>query len=100
METNATLEPSGSPVPGVIPEPTHVHHDGGPAHDRRPPAPESGAASGPATSPGRHNPVGIVLAKLLSAIRGDKDMADAYPPSAAPRVGADVAPVPSRTEER
>ena len=104
METKATMEPSGSPVPGVIPEPTHVHHDGAPAHEGRVPVPTSGAASEPATSRSRRNPVSTVLAKLLSALRGDKYMADAYPPtprpSAAAHEGGDVAPAPSRTQER
>ena len=102
METKATMEPSGSPVPGVIPEPTRVQHEGAPAHEGRVPVPRSGAASEPATSRGRRNPVRIVLARLLSAIRGDKYMADAYPPtprpSAAAREAGEVAPAPSRTE--
>jgi hypothetical protein len=100
METKATMEPSGSPVPGVIPEPTHVHHDV-PAHEGRLPAPRSGPARKRATSPGGRNPVGIVLAKLLSAIRGDKHMAGAYPATRRPSATArDVAPAPSRTQER
>jgi hypothetical protein len=37
-----------------------------------------------------------VLAKLLSVIRGDKYMADAYPPDAPGR----AAPAASRTKER
>jgi hypothetical protein len=100
METKATMEPSVSPVPGVIPEPTRVHHDRAPAHEGRVPVPRSGAASEPASSRGRRT----VLAKLLSAIRGDKYMADAYPPTPRPspaaRDGDDVAPAPSRTQER
>jgi hypothetical protein len=51
MQTVPTSEPTGSPVPGVIPEPI------------RPRVPASS-----------------VLAKLLSALRGDKYMAGAYPP--------------------
>jgi hypothetical protein len=51
MQTESTSEPIGSPVPGVIPEMT-----------------------------GTRNPASRVLAKLLSAIRGDKYMVGAYAP--------------------
>jgi hypothetical protein len=91
-------------VAGSRGDPTHVHHDGAPAHEGRVPLPTSDAASEPATSRSRRNPVSTVLAKLLSALRGDKYMADAYPPtpgpSAAAHEGGDVAPAPSRTQER
>jgi hypothetical protein len=53
METNAKLEPAGSPVPGA---------------NRAP-------------SPRRRNPARTALAKLLSVIRGDKYLVDAYPPA-------------------
>jgi hypothetical protein len=48
MQTETTIEPTGSRVPGVIPEPIR--------------------------------PRSSVLAKLVSALRGDKYMVDAYPP--------------------
>jgi hypothetical protein len=81
MQTKLTIEPTGSPVPGVMSEPLRVHH-------AKVAAPElltaTSTASGtvvPASSPGRRNPAGIVLAKFLSTIRGDKYMVDAYRPA-------------------
>jgi hypothetical protein len=104
METKATMEPSGSPVPGVIPEPICVHHDSALADEGRLAVPKPGATTERASSPRRRNPATVRLAKLLSAVRGDKYMADAYPPtpgpSAAAHEGGDVAPAPSRTQER
>jgi hypothetical protein len=102
MQTTPTIEPTGSPVPGLIPEPLRVHHDTV-AADEHP----TGAAM-PASPPGRRNPASSVRAKLLSAIRGDKHMVDAYPPAwhgapaARPGVAAKpaAAPVASRTRER
>jgi hypothetical protein len=62
-------KPTGSPVPGVIPEPIQVHDETAAANkrddvtiDRAPPR--------------RRNP----LAKLLSHLRGDRYMVGAYPP--------------------
>jgi hypothetical protein len=66
METRRTVEPDGSPVPGVIPEPIRVHH-----------------AATERAAPRRSNPVTVLLAKLLSAVRGEKDPPDAYPPTRA-----------------
>jgi len=115
METNPTMEPSGSPVPGVIPEPIRVHHDNAAAHEGHRAAPKPSATTDPASSPGRRNPAGILLAKLLGAVRGDKHLADAGPPtrrtSAAERVGDDavearpvdagqIAPAVPQTKER
>ena len=102
MQTQPTIEPTGSPVPGVIPEPMRVHQDAVAAH--KPPTGPSTArgTTKPASSPGRRNPASIVLAKLLSTIRGDKYMVDAYPPAwhgaAAAGTGEDV-PVPSHDVE-
>ena len=62
MQTKPTSQPTGSPVPGVIPEPIR------PAHDA--------LATGPAPSLRRRNPASM----LLSALRGDKHMVGAYPP--------------------
>jgi hypothetical protein len=63
MQANSTIESPDSPVPGAIPDPVPVRRD---------------AESTPTTASHRRNPAGIVLAKLLSAIRGDRYMADAY----------------------
>src|SRR4051812_8287630 len=95
MQTKPRPEPTGSPVPGVIPEPWRVQHD--PAAGSEPPArlTTSGTTLPPS---GRRNPARVLLAKLLSAIRGDKYMVDAYPPAwhggAAARTG-DRIPRPS-----
>jgi hypothetical protein len=102
MQTRPTIEPTGSPVPGVMPEPWRAHHDTV-AADEHP----TGAAM-PASPPGRRNPASIAHAKLLSAIRGVKYMADASPPAwhgaAAVRAGVasepDAAAAASRTKER
>lgn len=72
MQTKSTMEQTGSPVPGVIPEPVRVHHDTVAAHDRRIAAPTPSDTTEPASSPGRRNPASILLAKLLSAVRGAK----------------------------
>jgi hypothetical protein len=65
MRANSTIEPPSSPVPGVVPEPVGIHDDAGPA---------------PTTTRPQRNPMRMVLAKMLSVIRGDKYMVDAYPP--------------------
>jgi hypothetical protein len=75
MQTTSTIEQTGSPVPGVIPEPLPVHRDTV-AADGNP----SGTTL-PASPPGRRTLASSVPAKLLSAIRGDKYMVDAYPPA-------------------
>jgi hypothetical protein len=62
-------KPTGSPVPGVIPEPMRVHHDTAGANEH------DGVTIDPAP-PRKRNP----LAKLLSRLRGDKYMVGAYPP--------------------
>jgi hypothetical protein len=77
MQTKPRTEPTGSPVPGVIPEPWRVHHDPAGGHER-PPA--TSGTTMPASFAGRRNPARSLLARLLSAIRGDKYMVDAYPP--------------------
>jgi hypothetical protein len=65
MQTKTT----GSPVPGVIPEPIHVHDETAAPGER------DGVMI--ATAPRRRrNP----LSKLLSHLRGDKYMVGAYPP--------------------
>ena len=59
MQTTPSDEPTRSPIPGVIPDPVHVHQ--GP-----PPDPANRGRRGP-------------LAKLARAVRGDTYMVDAYP---------------------
>ena len=69
MQTKPMSEPTGSPVPGVIPEPTRVYDDTAAANKRD-------AVTIDTAPPRRRNP----LAKLLSRLRGDKYMVGAYPP--------------------
>jgi hypothetical protein len=94
MQTKPTTEPTGSRVPGMIPEPLRVHGHTVAAHERLTATRTANGTTVPALSPGRRNPASIVLAKLLSAIRGDTYMVDAYPPAwhgaAAARTGDDV----------
>jgi hypothetical protein len=80
MQTEPTSEPIGSRVPRVIPEPIRPR-----------------------------NPARRVLAKLSSALRGDKYMIDAYPPAwrdaapghdAEPSAVAHAAPTVSGTKGR
>ena len=80
MHTEPTSEPTGSRVPGVIPEPIRPR-----------------------------NPASSVLAKLVSALRGDKYMVGAYPPEwrgaarardAEPSTTARTAPPMSGSKER
>ena len=61
MPTSPPLEP-GSAVPGVLPDPVHVHGNPAPAERRDQP-----------------NVIKHPLARLLSGGRGDKYMVDAYP---------------------
>ena len=77
----ATNQSDRSPAPGIIPEPAHVSSDV---------APLTAATEKPdERKPGRRNPVRIAAAKVMSALRGDKYMVDAYP--AAEREDAAVA---------
>jgi hypothetical protein len=82
MQTKATIEPARSPVPGVIPEPVRVHHDGAapdPAHTARRTA--------------RRGPASRMLGKLLGALHGDKYMIPTDPPTWPP-ASATVADLP------
>jgi hypothetical protein len=72
MATKPTLEPTESPVPEVFPEPTRVHDDSAPA--------KLGATTEPVPSPRRRGPASRLFARLIAVVRGDKYMADAYPP--------------------
>lgn len=80
MQTEPTREPTGSRVPGAIPEPIRPR-----------------------------NPASSVLGKLVSALRGDKYMVGAYPPEwrgatrardAEPSTTARTAPAVSGTQGR
>ena len=63
-------QPDRSPAPGIIPGPVHVS-DGAAA---------LAAVTEKRDEPkGRRNPVRIVSAKVMSALRGDKYMVGAYP---------------------
>jgi hypothetical protein len=73
MQTDPRPEPTGSPIPGVIPEPVRVHHDPATGSER---PPTTSGTTVPASPSGRPTPARILLAKLLSAIRGDKHMSD------------------------
>ena len=96
MQTKPTIEPTGSPAPGVIPEPVRVHRDTVAAHERLAATPTASGTTKPASSPGRRSLASTALARLLSALRGDKYMVDAYPPAwhgaAAARAGDGVTP--------
>src|SRR6185312_11635150 len=71
--TTATNQSEPSLAPGIIPEPAHVNSDAAP------PTPAIEKAHTP--KPGRPNVLRIAVAKLMSALRGDKYMIDAYPPA-------------------
>ena len=99
MQTKATIERAGSPVPGVIPEPVRVEHDSEAAAGRRPTAPRTPKAA-PAL---RRRPVSRAWARVLSALHGDKYLLPTDPPTwaAAPTVtprtaGTDEPPAAAR----
>ena len=81
MHTNATSEPSGSPVPVLSPAPANVHDEADAAHQPGSTAPMATDPSQPLPSSRQPNPARSALARLLAAIRGDKYMANAYPPA-------------------
>jgi hypothetical protein len=64
MQPNSAIERPRAPDPGIVPEPVDAEA-----------RPTNGASP--------TNPARKVLAKLLSVLRGDKYMADAYRPAAA-----------------
>ena len=80
VHTTFAVESRDSPAPGIIPESARVH-DQPVTPTGRTEWRAAGRASKPIPSPGHRNPVRAVLAKLLSVIRGDKYVADAYPPA-------------------
>jgi hypothetical protein len=96
MRPKATIEPRGLPVRGIMPEPVRVHADRAAA----PPRDDADGAQHDQIDVvvRRRDPVSIVMAKVLSVIRGDKYMVDAYEPAwsalGARRVGATVVGAP------
>jgi hypothetical protein len=96
MQTQPTIEPTGSPVPGVILEPLRAHRDTVAAHERPAATPTASGTIKAPSSRGRRNLASTAFARLLSALRGDKYMVDASPPAwhgaAAARVGDEVTP--------
>jgi hypothetical protein len=71
MQTEATIEQAGSPVPGVIPGPVRVQHD----------------AANPPPAPHRR-PLSRAWARWLSALHGDKYLVPTDPPSWDPKPAA------------
>ena len=69
----ATNQSEPSPAPGIIPEPAHVNSDTAPLNAAIEKANNSKL--------GRRNLLRTAGAKLISALRGDKYMVDAYPPA-------------------
>lgn len=81
MRSNRSIEPPGSAAPGVIPDPVYVHDDTVAAYDGETTEPAPGETSGPPRPRGRSNRTRGPFAKLLSVVRGDKYMVDAYEPA-------------------
>ena len=79
MQTAPMVEPPGSSVPGVIPEPVRVHDDATAARQRGSATPRTGGTIKPVASPSHRNAASATLTKLLGIIRGNKYMVDAYP---------------------
>jgi hypothetical protein len=76
MKPTLPTESHTSPAPGIIPDRSLVHDESAPS-DRR----GSGHPAGTTTRrAARRTP----LTRLLSALRGDKYMVDAYPPAVPP----------------
>jgi hypothetical protein len=83
MQATSTIEPPDSPAPGALPEPVRVRDEAVAAHERLT-ATLTETPSGtikPASRPARRHLASMVLAKLVSVLRGDKYMANAYPPA-------------------
>lgn len=84
-----TNQPDRSPAPGIIPEPVHVYDN----------APTTTTQEEDEPRLKRRGPVRLVAVKVMSALRGDKYMVNAYP--AAER--EDAAPLDGsapRTDDR
>jgi hypothetical protein len=65
----ATKHPDRSPAPGILPEPVDVRDD----------VPTAASEQRDDPKPGRRNPFRLAAAKVMSALRGEKYMVDAYP---------------------
>ncbi len=77
MKTTFAMESHTSPAPGIIPEPSLLHHQ--PAASAGGDSLGAGGAE-TARTRARRTP----LARMLAAVRGDKYMVDAYPPAEPP----------------
>jgi hypothetical protein len=81
MQRSHSIEPLDSAAPEVIPGPVHVCDDGVAAYDGVAAEPPPGETSDRADPPGSSNRAWRPFAKLLSVVRGDKYMTDAYEPA-------------------
>jgi hypothetical protein len=64
----ATHEPNRSPATGIVPGPVHVDE-----------APTSASKQPDGPTLERRNPLRRAAARVMSSVRGDKYMVDAYP---------------------
>lgn len=67
----ATSQPDQSAAPGIIPQPVHVYDDAA--------SPAASTKQRDEPKLGTRNPVRLTVARVMSALRGDKYMVDAYP---------------------
>jgi hypothetical protein len=81
MQMKSRAGPTGSPVPGVSPEPVRVRHDTVVSEELRTAGPRASGLTRPPSWRGRRNPVMGVIAGLGSAVTGDEYGADADPPA-------------------
>ncbi|HEX4806415.1 MAG TPA: hypothetical protein VFU94_10990 [Conexibacter sp.] len=73
MQTQLTIKPARSPIPGVIPEPVTVHDDAGAPHRRLVVTPPVRGRTRPTRRRrGRSDPTDTLLAGILSVMRDDK----------------------------
>jgi hypothetical protein len=77
MQSSRSIEPPNSAAPGIVPGPVDVCDDGAAAHGAAAAEPTSERADPPGNSDRARGP----FAKLLSVVRGDKYVADAYEPA-------------------
>jgi hypothetical protein len=79
----ATKQPDLSLAPGIIPDPVYVHDD--------PAALTAATKQGGECKRGRRNLLRVAAAAVMSALRGDKHMVDAYPAAGQADASADSA---------
>jgi len=79
MQTQSTIRPARSPIPGIIPEPVTVHDDTVPAHRRVTVAPATRGTPRPAGGCRRSDPTGTLFARILGVMRNDKRTAPTSP---------------------